>query len=175
MGFDLSGLDPVMREINEDAYSVFNEYNNMDWNERDKIFKTNKELADQYWEEYRKRDAENPGIYFRANVWWWRRIWQFTCIECEDILNEDDMAYGNTNDCHVITEGKAVLIAKRLQECVNNGKAQAFEDVIKEFQDNAKKDENGEFEEWDANYPFKVAFLQEFITFCSESGGFSIG
>ena len=48
-------------------------------------------------------------------------------------------------------------------------------DVIKEFQDNAKKDENGEFEEWDANYPFKVAFLQEFITFCSESGGFSIG
>ena len=175
MGFDLSGLDPVMREINEDAYSVFNKYNDMDWNKRDEIFKTNKELADQYWEEYSKRDAENPGVYFRANVWWWRRLWQFTCLTCDDILNEDDIAGGGSNSFHEITADKASLIAKKLQEEIDNGGAKEFEDVVTKYIADAELDDNGSPKDWDANYPFKVSFLQEFVTFCSESGGFTIG
>ena len=175
MGYDLSGLDPVLRVEKEGAYETYHKYANMDWNERQDIFKKDKELEDKFWEEYNARDNENPGIYFRANVWWWRRIWQFTCLTCDDILNEDDIAGGGSNSYHEITADKASLIAKKLQEEIDNGGAKEFEDVIAEYIADAETDENGNPKDWDANYPFKVSFLQEFVTFCSESGGFTIG
>ena len=39
----------------------------------------------------------------------------------------------------------------------------------------AEKDEHGNPKDWDMMYPFAVSVVQEFITFCSESGGFRIG
>ena len=179
MGFDLYGENPVMREIKEDAYPVYDKYAGMDFEKQLKAFKEDKKLKDQYYEEWNKRDKENPGTYFRNNVWWWRRLWQFVCVECEDILTEDDIAGGDNNDNHLISEDKAVLMAKRLQECVDDGRAKAYEDAIIEYMDSVPKDKNGwpkdSKKDWMAMYPFNVGNLKEFITFCSESGGFTIG
>ena len=63
MGYDLSGLDPVLRVEKEGAYETYHKYAGMDWNKRDKIFNKNEGLEDKYWDEYRARDKENPGVY----------------------------------------------------------------------------------------------------------------
>jgi hypothetical protein len=69
MGFDLYGMNPVMREVDEDKYPIYNKYVGMDWKEREEIFSQHKEeLENKYWDEYRLRETENPGIYFRSNV-----------------------------------------------------------------------------------------------------------
>ena len=53
------------------------------------------------------------------------------------------------------------------------------QDAIVEYMDSVPKDKNGwprdSEKDWMAMYPFNVGNLQEFITFCSESGGFTIG
>ena len=60
MGFDLYGENPVMRNINEDAYPIYNKYVGMDFDKQREIFEKNKELQKQYYEEWRLRDNENP-------------------------------------------------------------------------------------------------------------------
>ena len=45
MGFDLYGENPVMRNISEDAYPVYNKYAGMDFKEQMEIFKENKKIA----------------------------------------------------------------------------------------------------------------------------------
>ena len=175
MGFDLYGENPVMRNINEDAYPVYNEYAGMDWDKQREVFDKDKKLHDQYYEEWRKRDDENPGTYFRSNVWWWRRLWEFTAEYCDDILTEEDIVGGHYNDNHLISEEKASAIAKRLQERIDDGTAQKYEASVKEAYEECEKNKNGNPVDWDMNYPFAVSHLQEFITFCSESGGFTIG
>ena len=77
MGYDLSGLDPVLRVEKEGAYETYHKYANMDWNERQDIFKKDKELEDKFWEEYNAYEDSNPGVYFRNNCWWWRPLWQY--------------------------------------------------------------------------------------------------
>ena len=177
MGFDIYGVNPVMHEVNEDKYPIFNEYDSMDWKEKHKIFDKDKELSDKYWKELNEREEENPGIYFRNNVWWWRRLWQFTCMECDDILNHEDIQGGDNNSGHIITEGKASAVAKRLQERVDDGTAAKFEKEVTKYQESVEKDDNGwpkEDNDFMANYPFSIGNLQHFIAFCSESGGFEI-
>ena len=176
MGFDLYGENPVMREINEDKYPVYNKYAGLTFNEREEIFKELKEdLEDKYWDEYRLRETENPGIYFRSNVWWWRRMWCFCESYCKDILTEKDIEHGHYNDMHLISEEKASAMAKRLQEKIDDGTAAHYENETKLAYEQCEKDKNGSPVDFDMNYPFAVNVLQEFILFCSESGGFTIG
>ena len=174
MGFDLYGENPVMRNISKDAYPVYNKYAGMDFKEQMEIFKEDKEIEKQYYEEWNLRDKENPGTYFRSNVWWWRRLWAFTCDYCPE-LNEEDLERGNYNDCHEIPEDKASAIAKHLQKKIDDGTAAHYENEIKLAMEQAKKDEHGNPTDWDMMYPFTVGHLQDFILFCSESGGFDIG
>ena len=175
MGFDLYGMNPVMREVDEDKYPVYNKYVGLDWNEREEIFKKHKEdLENKYWDEYRLRETENPGIYFRSNVWWWRRLWSFACDHCPE-LTEEDYEGGSYNDCYKISEEKASAIAKHLQEKVDDGTAAHYENEVKLNYEQAEKDEHGNPVDWDMMYPFAVSHLKEFILFCSESGGFEIG
>ena len=176
MGFDLYGMNPAMRNIDEDKYPVYNKYVGMDFTERQEIFDNAKEdLQKEYYEEMTAREAENPGIYFRSNVWWWRRLWAFTCEYCPDILTKEDMERGNYNDCHEISEEKASAIAKRLQIKIDDGTASHYENEIKLAQEQCEKDEYGNPVDFDMMYSFTVGHLQDFILFCSESGGFDIG
>ncbi len=103
MGFDLYGERPTIKTGTVKPKEI-------DW---DTATEEDKKV---YWELQDKFRAENPGDYFRANVWGWRPIWSFVCEVCPDILTEEDFEKGQYNDNHLIEEDRARDIAKRLRE-----------------------------------------------------------
>ena len=176
MGFDIHGINPV---IHDTKYPTFNKYSDMDWKEKNEIFKKDTKLEDKYFTESYKREEDNKGIYFRNNCWWWRPLWNYVCGSCEDILDDDDMNGGSFNDGYKITEEKASAIAKRLFKLIANGDAKGYEDYhraesLKAQIENEGKDVGDDDYNWSNDYPFDVDNVRHFATFCSESGGFEI-
>ena len=47
---------------------------------------------------------ENPGVYFRNNVWWWRPLWDFVCMQCDDFMTESQKMGGSYNDGKLIDQ-----------------------------------------------------------------------
>ena len=103
MGFDLHGENPTIKEGTVRPEEI-------DWDTA-----TDKD-KEKYWDLQREFRANNPGEYFRANVWFWRPIWSFVCEVCPDILTEEDFEKGQYNDNHLIEVDRAKDIAKRLRE-----------------------------------------------------------
>ena len=146
-------------------------------------------------------ERDNPGYYFRNNVWYWRPLWQYICNMCEDIVTLEDAQAGNHNDYHLITKTKAVRIAKRLKKSIENGDLETWEQEREkhlESLDNVPceicdatgyrhmDDSNtaticnackGKKEKphFDTSYPWDRENLKSFIEFCIDSGGFRIG
>ena len=58
MGMDISGINPKLR----------GEEPTINWDN------CTEEERDAYWEKRNKFQSENPGVYFRANIWSWRPI-----------------------------------------------------------------------------------------------------
>lgn len=138
------------------------------------------------------------GNYFRNNVWGWRPLWHYVSNTCGDILSDNDIRSGSFNDSHRITKGKADKIAKRLQQHIDEGHAQAWVEKYEENRRNTplvkcdlcngtgKRDD--EFVQGTCNgchgkgktepiltwYPASLENIQEFADFCKESGGFRI-
>ena len=77
--------------------------------------------------------SKEEGDYFRANVWWWRPLWQYVSITCEDILTENDMERGSYNDGHRISKTKANRIASRLKIADKNGEIMKYELEYKKY------------------------------------------
>ena len=168
MGFDLHGMNPVIREGDTPKAPK-----NL-WSEE-----TSKEVRDKYFEKKWAFEEKNPGIYFRNNVWWWRPLWDYVYNECQDILTEKDWDSGHYNDGHAISEEKAVQIGKRLNELIESGKAQAYVKAHDEERKLAKEGNKGlkvgdEGYNWEDSYPISLDKIQSFAVFCSESGGFEI-
>ena len=109
------------------------------------------------------------GEYFRANVWWWRPLWKFVCVNCDDILNEKDIEEGSWNNMFEIIDKKANKIADRIYDLDKKGEIKKYEKEYKKEIDNL---EDGAFER---NYSFERDFVMQFASFCEESGGFNIG
>ena len=103
MGFDLHGENPTVKEGTVKPKEI-------NWDT------ATQEEKEAYWEAQDKFREANPGDYFRANVWFWRPIWNFVCEMCPDILTQDDFEKGHYNDNHLIEEDRAKDIAKRLRE-----------------------------------------------------------
>lgn len=106
MGFDVSGVNPIIKSEQPKT---------PDWDtatqeEKDAYFK-----ADSKW------NLENPGYYFRNNVWWWRPLWNYVYETCGDILTNDDYNSCTYNDGHEIIEEKALMIAERLKVMLDLG------------------------------------------------------
>ena len=81
MGFDLSGVNP---KINKDI-STYKHYN-----EGDEIWKSDdEEKRKKFYEDMDKYHNDNPGVYFRNNVWWWRPLWDFVCMQCDDFMTDE--------------------------------------------------------------------------------------
>jgi len=112
MGFDLYGLNP-MGDVPKPVIT--------DWEDE-------KQTGD-----YLKYQNETPGSYFRANVWWWRPLWQYISVACEDILTEKDMERGEYNDGHKISKTKANRIASRLKLADKNGEIMKYESEYKAY------------------------------------------
>ena len=68
MGFDLYGEEPKSNTEMPDWVSDYQDERG--WAKWDKIEEDKKN--DEYFEATEKNEKENPGVYFRNNVWWWR-------------------------------------------------------------------------------------------------------
>ena len=102
MGFDLHGVAP---KINEPEAAILKQYH---------FSKVPHDVKEDYWNASDKHEEDNPGIYFRNNVWWWRPLWNYVCNLCDDILTPKDMAKGGFNDGATISKNKAKQIATRI-------------------------------------------------------------
>ena len=170
MGYDLHGINPL--GYDKSKYPTLTKWENADWDEREKM--TQKE-QDKYWDELDKKDYET-GSYFRANVWWWRRIWIFTCKVCDDVMTVQDMEAGDSNSGVEIDHETCMKMVPLMQVAIEDGSAMEYQKLVTEYIESAPKQENGMYEEehFMANYPFNVEYFQDFTTFVERSGGFTI-
>ena len=135
MGFDLYGENPkVVKGFSDKKSERYEELASMSYSDREK-----QGFNDEYWELQSEWENNNPGNYFRNNVWWWRPLWTFTCDHCADFLTEDDMNGGCYNDSYIITEDKAVAIAERLYEALKEPETQEYLDNHMKTMEKAKK------------------------------------
>ena len=174
MGFDLSGLNPKMN-VKLDDTSIYGMIESIqDWKQRWEMQdQLSKEDRTKYWEQMEKHHDDNPGIYFRNNVWWWRPLWQFVCEHCDDILTEKEMTSGSYNDGRKINEKKSIDISDRLMDLIEDGTVDKYS---KEYEEQRKKMQNSEQKDvkFMASYPFSKDNVERFALFCKESGGFTI-
>jgi len=195
MGFDLYGMNPKINKEPE-KYSVYNKYKDMDFKQKWEELDADEELQKQYWREHEDYEENNPGVYFRNNVWWWRPLWQFVCERLDDVLTDEDMERGNYNDGHEITADKAMQIGIDLTCMLEDGRIEAYNDRYKAELDampqvdcrvcngnnhgNRKKrdckacNQTGLVDDWAKSYPFNVENMRAFADFCLQSGGFTI-
>ena len=135
MGFDLYGENPkLVKGFSDKKSERYEELASMSYSDREK-----QGFNDEYWELQSEWENNNPGNYFRNNVWWWRPLWTFTCDHCADFLTEDDMNGGCYNDSYIITENKAIAIAERLYEALKEPETQEYLDNHMKVMEKAKK------------------------------------
>ena len=153
MGYDLYGVSPQENtEFPKRYHEIMKEYGDgegfLNWKEN-----VPDEIKEEYWEIKDQYQKDNPGEYFRNNVWFWRPLWNFVCNNCQDILNEDDMMGGESNSGYEISEHKAELIGRRLSALLADGtvdevhrinaleiaKSKAHNEIIEEELENIKK------------------------------------
>ena len=184
MGMDVYGVNP--KTITEQPTKPETEnYDSDEWS--------------AYWEARREWEQENPGTYFRNNVWWWRPLWAYVNEICNDVLTEEDLDNGHSNSGHLIDEAKCKIISERLAHELTLGKVTEYKEERQELLDNlpnqpcstcegsgkgahysAGKDTchtcegTGEREHFDKGYPFNEDNVRKFETFVRTSGGFRI-
>ena len=188
MGFDLGGVNPIIHKP-ESEYKYYREDNDL-WKSEDENKRKNyfKEMDDYY--------KSNPGVYFRNNVWWWRPLWEFVCMHCDDFMTDEQKTGGSYNDGRLIDQETAAKIGTKLEILLKDGTVKRWEKHIKTRNEEIKKKyaewegdkskldpgqlrliERGEemkAERFSANYPFSQDNVENFAKFCLESGGFEI-
>ena len=184
MGFDVYGKNPQLVSTKPD----------IDWDTN-----PSDEERDKFFEDLNKFEEDNPGYYFRNNVWYWRPLWSYVCdYIAPDILSDEDKKGGEYNDHHHITAIKANYIAEKIADKHASGELQKFADWYKVSQDNLPKEkcdicdgsgvrndqyvkgkcnacEDGMKDSFAKSYPFDIDNVIEFGKFCKASGGFEIG
>ena len=129
MGFDLYGLNP--QNPNKAVRPT-----QIDWSKKP----TEKERND-YFKSVDDYETKVVGSYFRANVWYWRPIWQYVTQLCDDILTEKDMERGEYNDGHKISKTKAKCIASRLKKLDRDGDTMEYELLYKQNMNSLPKED----------------------------------
>ena len=126
MGFDLTGLNPTVNKVYPQRYNdIMNEYGKDGW--LDWSMKIPETVKNEYFELKDQYQTDNPGDYFRNNVWWWRPLWNFVCNSCDDFLTEKDMEKGYYNDDRKISKTKSLKIARRLSKLIADGTVDTIE------------------------------------------------
>ena len=148
MGMDVYGINPKLKGDKPE----------IDW-END----PSEQERERYWEQDAKWHEENPGYYFRNNIWHWRPLWDFINVCCSHILTEEEWEKGHFNDGLEIDELKTKKIVDMLESLVG------ADFLLDQFYTNWKEgNTSGE------EYPFTKENVEEFIAFAKESGGFKI-
>ena len=146
MGFDIYGLKP--KENGEKPEILNKNFNSL----------TDKE-QDLYVEKHADWEKENPGFYFRSNIWYWRPLWEYVCKVCDEVMTEDDEDAGYTNNGLEISEDTVDNMVSKLLVEMASGKHEEYAKNYALFHN---------------DYPFDVKTLEEFVSFLSESGGIKI-
>jgi len=125
MGYDLYGMNP---QNNTKAPKILTKFAGENgWIEWDKMSDEDKKLHFEARDNY---EEENPGEYYRANVWFWRPVWNFVCSACDDIMSDKDMDAGCSNSGDRISKTKSIRIAQRLDKLDKMGIIQTWEDEM---------------------------------------------
>jgi len=129
MGFDVYGVKP---KENTKLPKWIADLEKLEYNKKwEKIEEKTKKhpegRKDEYFEAKNQWESDNRGVYFRNNVWWWRPLWEYVCLTCDDIISNEEMNGGCVNDGTLIDEDKATSIAKRLSEKLADGSVQNYE------------------------------------------------
>ena len=184
MGFDLYGEDPKF----EDKKPA------IDWES-----KPSEKEAKKFFKQMQKFEDNNPGYYFRNNVWNWRPMWFFVCKElAPKVLSEEDLEKGMYNDGYVISALKANHIADKIEAYDKKGALDEYVDEFEKARDAVPKvlcemcsgkgfrnDEHvkgkcnscdGEGKDYpiQKQYPMSAENVREFGKFCRNSGGFGV-
>lgn len=142
------------------------------------------------------------GEYFRANVWYWRPLWQYCCDVVSDL--EERVPNGHFNDADGLkTPEEAEELGKTLLTHLDTGettrwKTMYYEELSKlptsdcDICSGTGQRPDGlhgiEWKEpgcngcsgtgirahWATNYPFEEEIVKEFAEFLIDSGGFKI-
>ena len=172
MGFDLFGNNPM--DYNDNDYPMLTKWESKSWDERKDEMNDKEEK--QYWKEMSLRDSET-GSYFRSNVWWWRRLWDFTIQVCDEVLTEDDKTAGDDNSGQCIDTQTAAKMVPLMRQAIKNKDHEDYEASVTESNAKVEREDNGHIkndEDFWANYGFSAEFFEEFTTFVERSGGFTV-
>lgn len=189
MGFDIYGVDPVVRGARpERPDNLYDGHTAKDVAVRDAYFDAKMEYEDS-----------NPGVYFRRSVWGWRPLWE--CVnQFTDALTDEDFKHGCFNDGHMIPKDVAVQVAADLTEALEGGKVATYlkerteridgipdrtcercKGSGRESPQSLVRPEpcrscngSGKQQSWESMYGMEEQCVEEFRTFCAESGGFEI-
>ena len=171
MGYDLYGNSP--RDVDMKDFPLLEKWEDKSFKERDEMPKKD---VEEYYNQMHERD-KIAGSYFRANVWWWRQLWSFTCQICEDVMTKDDIEAGDSNSGIEISAETCADMLPLMKAAIKNKRHEEFESLVTDAIEEVPKDKNGwiaDEKNWWANYPFSADFFKEFTTFVERSGGFTI-
>ena len=125
MGFDLYGVNPKILQDYPPRYNeILEKYGKDGWLDWSQDIPDN--VKSEYYDIKSEYEDNNAGYYFRNNVWWWRPLWNFVCMACEDFLSEKDAEAGFYNDGKKIAKYKAIKIGKRLSKLIADGTVDAM-------------------------------------------------
>jgi len=141
MGFDVYGLNPTIRED-----SVKPE---IDWDTN-----PSGEEKKVYFEQSEKYEDANKGVYFRNNVWWWRRLAQYV-YENTDQISEDEYGRWHENSGHQVDEDTAIRIANTLEALIKQGHTAEYQMIVEKSM--------AEAEEFNKGIEEKMSALRESV------------
>ena len=124
------------------------------------------------------KPRNDSGQYFRASIWSWPGIHML--IEDTGVLNDEELEAIGYNDGYFIPDGKALLIAERMEKLIadapegasyvnpNSKLAQMGEALINAFVGQGVTVERGDSQFVD------IGYVKTFIDFARNSGGFEV-
>ena len=202
MGMDVYGKNPKQnKNINE--FPVYAKYKKMEQEDTDKGFQrkwkdldADEKLRNTYWAEEDEFNAENKGVYFRNNCWWWRPLWNYCYHVADDIISEELYESGHSNSGAGLNAKDAEWLGERLLDELSEGNTIEYQARYQQQLDDMPDDDcgvcnnnnhgdskkkectscnkTGKRENWDKSYPFDIDNVKEFAEFCIQSGGFEI-
>jgi len=116
MGFDLYGLNPKIKEGTVKPTSI-------DWTT------ATEEEQKEYSEAVEKFEATNKGVYFRNNVWWWRRLADYIMMYTK-CVDKADFKKWQENGGHEVDAETAEQIANQLEHLIKTGHAEKYQQAI---------------------------------------------
>jgi len=125
MGFDVYGLNPTIQEG-----SVKPE---IDWNTE-----PSGEERKTYFEQSEKYEDDNKGVYFRNNVWWWRKLAQYVYDNTGEV-SEKDYDLWHENSGHEVGEDSSIRIADTLEALIKHGHTAEYQMIVEESMAVAEK------------------------------------